>query len=415
MIRDTEGARSNRAVDTIALWPKVIAQIEARYDWYALPRSAFAPEFAEDLLRRREAVTSPDPTDPTSPRPIKLVTALDQERQILRFASAIVLETGRDPKTIKSIADVVEPDAAKAALNFKLKRLRQRDKSAETSMEIHVGAGLLVVLAKHYVKASPEDLEILRGLARRLKPKNAQQMTKKNRELLRRFEDEKTIAKFIAAPSRVSAEILKRKQLRRVDSARLQAALGAAILMVAPVRSKNLGKIRFEHNLIRVGTGHNESFRLYFPADEVKNTVELEFELNGTVKELLQVYLDRARPLIADPKSDYLFPGRGTNGIVPAHLSGSIARMMSKEIGIRIAAHQFRHVAGHLFLAQNPGAYEIVRQFLGHKKLSTTVDFYAGMEMRTAANLLDQHISKRREDLAGKGPFGMRRRRGKRG
>ena len=48
-------------------------------------------------------------------------------------------------------------------------------------------------------------------------------------------------------------------------------------------------------------------------------------------------------------------------------------------------AHRFRHAAGKIFLDRNPGQYEVIRQLLGHKDISTTVMFYAGAESANAA------------------------------
>ena len=38
-----------------------------------------------------------------------------------------------------------------------------------------------------------------------------------------------------------------------------------------------------------------------------------------------------------------------------------------------------------IFLDRNPGQYEVIRQLLGHKDISTTIAFYAGAESVTAA------------------------------
>ena len=45
---------------------------------------------------------------------------------------------------------------------------------------------------------------------------------------------------------------------------------------------------------------------------------------------------------------------------------------------------QFRHLAGYLYLRQNPGGHEVVRRLLGHRSITTTVQFYAGMETTAA-------------------------------
>jgi integrase len=48
-------------------------------------------------------------------------------------------------------------------------------------------------------------------------------------------------------------------------------------------------------------------------------------------------------------------------------------------------AHRFRHAAAKIYLDRHPGEYELIRQFLGHKDIQTTIAFYAGAESASAA------------------------------
>jgi integrase len=63
---------------------------------------------------------------------------------------------------------------------------------------------------------------------------------------------------------------------------------------------------------------------------------------------------------------------------------------------VRLTAHQFRHLAGFLYLKANPGGHEVVRRLLGHRSIETTIRFYAGMEVAEAIRHYDCHIAKRR-------------------
>jgi integrase len=51
---------------------------------------------------------------------------------------------------------------------------------------------------------------------------------------------------------------------------------------------------------------------------------------------------------------------------------------------LKLTPHQFRHLAAKIVLDANAGAYELVRQLLGHKNLKTTTNFYAGIDTRPA-------------------------------
>src|SRR5262249_703300 len=81
--------------------------------------------------------------------------------------------------------------------------------------------------------------------------------------------------------------------------------------------------------------------------------------------------------------------------------SSQIADLLYRELGVRVTAHQFRHLIGFLYLQEHPGNYEVVRRLLGHKDIATTVNFYAGMEMQVAAKTVDAAIGRRRVELAG--------------
>jgi len=45
-----------------------------------------------------------------------------------------------------------------------------------------------------------------------------------------------------------------------------------------------------------------------------------------------------------------------------------MSKVIYKATGLRMNAHLFRHLAGMLYLAQNPGDYETVRRLLGHER-----------------------------------------------
>ncbi len=81
-------------------------------------------------------------------------------------------------------------------------------------------------------------------------------------------------------------------------------------------------------------------------------------------------------------------------------MSNQIAQLTFEMTGVRVTAHQFRHICALLYLQHHPGDYETARRFLGHKKIETTIRFYAGMEGEAAVALWDDTLAKIRQAAA---------------
>jgi integrase len=69
----------------------------------------------------------------------------------------------------------------------------------------------------------------------------------------------------------------------------------------------------------------------------------------------------------------------------PATVAWLIASYTKRRAGLVLTPHQFRHLSAKVLLDAQPGAFEIVRQFLGHKSTRTTANAYAGIDSRRAA------------------------------
>ena len=65
-------------------------------------------------------------------------------------------------------------------------------------------------------------------------------------------------------------------------------------------------------------------------------------------------------------------------------LSERIKKRVLHEIGVKMNAHLFRHLAVMIYLDANPGGYEVARQMLGHSSVSRTISVYSGLETISA-------------------------------
>jgi integrase len=85
----------------------------------------------------------------------------------------------------------------------------------------------------------------------------------------------------------------------------------------------------------------------------------------------------------------------------------AIEKAVLRNLGIKLTPHQFRHLAAKIRLDADPGAFDLVRQLLGHKNITTTNNFYSGIDTLRAGRAHADLIMKLKES-------GMRRRRRRR-
>ena len=91
----------------------------------------------------------------------------------------------------------------------------------------------------------------------------------------------------------------------------------------------------------------------------------------------------------------------------PQTLSKLIGRIARRYAGVDLSPHQLRHLAAKILLDNSPGAFEVVKQVLGHENLKTTVNAYAGIDTRRAC----RHHFELLEKMSADQPMALRGRR----
>ena len=99
--------------------------------------------------------------------------------------------------------------------------------------------------------------------------------------------------------------------------------------------------------------------------------------------------------MLSGPSTAF-FPGKGSASRVPQSLAKQLKAFVWSQTGLIVHAHIFRHLAAKLFLQANPGEYETVRQLLGHKSVTTTIDFYADADTELAFRRYDEMVAEHR-------------------
>jgi integrase len=379
----------NRCAETIEAWPAARLTIPNRRRDYALPSAAYPASFSADVEAYIAHLAGSDLFDATGRAPASPATLRDVRTRLLEMAAALV-HSGRGPETIQSLADLVAPHAVKTALTF----LWSRNGKRKTG-HVHNFALATLKIAKWWVKAPAEQIAALQAIRHQVDPQSTG-MTERNRARLRQLGDPENLSRLINLPETIRRSMPRRGSVGYAGAFRVQLALATGILLVAPMRMKNLAALHLGRHVIRTRPGGVR--HIVIPAEEVKNCTPLSFEIPDYLGELLDFYLARCRPILSGDPNEYFFPTRSGRAKNPGLLGTQIKRMIAREAEVVLNPHAFRHLSAMLFLAAHPGEYETVRLFLGHKNLNTTVRAYCGLEQADALRRLDALIDSHRKN-----------------
>jgi integrase len=376
----------NEAISTTAGSPLRRLTIVNNLRRYALSPDAFPPSFGADLdayLRqsRGENLFGESAAYPMSPD-----TVAARRKWIFGLASALV-EAGRDPGNIRSLADLVDPGAAQAALRVVWERLGRRKTGYLQNL-----AQLLVNLGRHWVKLPPNQIEELRGFRRSVRTGKTG-MTEGNRRKLVPFADPLNVGRLHRLPDRLMEDAVCRDRGGIQEAVQAQTAVAIAIELKCSLRVRTLVGLDLERHIVRSRPGPGAVVHLVIPPELVKNREPLLLELPASVVHLVDLYCERFRCRLLTHPGSWLFPGR--NG--PKDRGGlgkQIQETIRKWTGLKVNIHLFRHIAGFLILRENPGELETVRLLLGDRSLETIARSYSGMEQAAAFRHYDEVVCK---------------------
>jgi len=374
----------NRSREEVPGWPGLSFALESRRKTYSLPWTAFPPSLKAEIDGNLDRLVGTDLTEEAPHRPVRPATRRLREQQLRAFASALV-RRGRDPATIRGLADLVNLDACKEGLRFFLDR--QGGTSTRSVQDL---ACTLKTVAKHWVKTDAATLDALGAIVRRLSIRR-RGMTAKNRERLRPLDDPEIRCALVNLPPRLMrmAESGKLRPMRAAVLA--QIAVAIEILLMAPIRIRNLIAIELDRHLVRPARTRG-ALHIVIPGEEVKNGAELDYPLPDESSALVGRYVEHFRLFLAPPQSQALFPGRDGRPKSPRTLAEQITKTVFRFVGIKVNPHLFRHIAAKLHLDQHPGEHGVVTQALGNRSIDVTAAHYAGLETTAAVRHFDKTI-----------------------
>jgi integrase len=355
-----------------------------RIDW------ALLPALKEDLDQYVSWARGTDPfasdarVRPLAPRTLQL-----RRHQIHAAVSALV-QSGTKLDSIRSLADLVTPDNLKSILRRRVAMVGGTENNFN-----HLLGCVLLQIAREWVKVEPAVLGELKRLVGKV-PVPASGLTAKNKRFLRQFDDPNALRRLVQLPDKLWAEVKRDNQPNFRTLAKAQVAIAIAILTYMPLRLQNLTDLAFDtHVFIKAGAGAISTLEL--SNGEVKNKTELAFDIPIRVARMLLEYRDRIAPRIIGHRPRQLFVTINGTPKCARSLATLIRIYAQRRAGIVLSPHQFRHLSAKVLLDAQPGAFETVRQLLGHKNGQTTVNAYAGIDSRRAArhhqNLIDNAIA----------------------
>ncbi len=361
----------NRAVNDIASWPQQKLTVPDYRRTYAIPWAAFAPSLKPDIDAYLAQLAGVDILDGHDFRPLRPISVRCRARELHEFASAVAHRRGT-PLSLTSLKDLVEIETVKEGLHFFL------DRGKGKKLQARRMAGLVMVVAKHWVKVDTDHLEMLKKICKRL-DSGRSGMTEKNKSRLLQLDNPKMLDALINMPQRLVAKAARAKTPHK-KALLIQTAVAIEILLMVPLRIENLAHLAIDRHLIRIAGG---GYRIAIPAAEVKNEVNLDLTLPPESAAIIDHYIKHTRPQLTDDAGSWLFPGR-KGPKVNECLGRQITQAIKRECGMTVNPHLFRHIAALLYLKANPGDYGTVRMFHGHKSINTTTNYYCGMENEAA-------------------------------
>jgi integrase len=354
-----------------------------RWEDFPQPLQSEVESYLTSLTKPRRSATG------KRLRPCKFSTVRTRRTELTSFAKkAVRLDVPIDD--LSSLAGLLDPVIVERVLNDEWAKNGDEPKTSTIDL-----AKKLVVVARALGCLDAAALEQLDDMRANLEQYRREGLTPKNLKLIRQVLNDEVWARVVNCPTALMQRARALKDQAPVKAAvTAQIAVGIAILTVAPVRAANLAAINLDENLIKPG-GSQSPYLLVFPHYDVKNRVDLTFELDDDLTELIDEYVHEYRPaLVRGSNEAWLFP-RSAGGSKDAHLFGiQISERINKATGLRMTIHQFRHAAAAIYLKYHPGHYETVRQFLGHRNIRTTMRFYCGLETIHATRLFGDLVRK---------------------
>jgi hypothetical protein len=187
----------NEASKRIGCWPKTtLTMVSFKLPQKRVRWSDLAEAYRTDAEAYIAMRANPDIFDegPNAPRKPLAPSTLHQQREHLRLAASVLIESGVPINEITSLADLVQPEPFKAILRHYHDRAKGQPNAFVTVL-----AKTLIQVAKFFVGIPDKELDRLKRIAGKLPPIPFD-LTAKNKTTLRELESESLMAQLLFLP-----------------------------------------------------------------------------------------------------------------------------------------------------------------------------------------------------------------------
>jgi integrase len=317
------------------------------------------------------------------------------QRDHIHSAASAAVAGGVPLEKLTSLACLAEPETFRTLL-----RHRWQEDGRELSAYTHGIAVTLIAIAIEWAQAPADSIATLKALRSKLGTLPSG-LTPKNQTLLRVFDDPRLVTDLIQLPDRIWQAARRRLPGSKRAFVDLQSTLAIDLLIHVPLRIQNLARLKFGTHL-HWPQGRHRPALLIIGETETKNRVQLEFEIPTALADRLRAFREEIAPMVIGERPETIFVTWKGTPKRPAAVQIAIEKTVLRYLGVKITPHQFRHLAAKIALDANPGAYELVRQLLGHTNLRTTTSFYAGIDTRRAGRAHADLVMRLRDATSGR-------------
>ncbi|MBL6082412.1 site-specific integrase [Belnapia sp. T18] len=400
---------TRRGAATARAWNRIIAstpdlqgcqrlQAPRQREPYTLPITHFPESLQAEYAAFEERMCPSQGKshfkDRRGKRRASLATLKIRKFSVLQMLGAL-LEMGHDPAAITSFSyivahasDILDFFEARAIARLPPKQ-NPNDKDPEiVGGQLAVIAHTLFIIGVHFLGVTGEQAEELRSMRKLAQPRRKVGLTGKVRERLMRLIQPYNRSRLLLLPEDIEQETRSADQADAKMAHRFMIAVAIEVLLVCPLRMKNLTELRLDRHLKRLGPGGRQITHIVIEGTETKNHDVLEWPVPPATAKLLETWCRTWRPVMGGDgmANSYLFPALDRQGPKSQNaLADGIKNLIRRELDLAVHPHLMRHFAAWRHLNRHPGEYEIVRRALGHNSIETTIGTYCGLEAEAAA------------------------------